>query len=99
MKWSQDCIGYGGILLTSEARMFYIRELADDAAWVRTSFNNAGSVSFFAASGSQGRNSARLGAGLNARLSDRMNFRVDYDYEVFDHTAANELSTTFAVRW
>ena len=87
------------ILLTSEARMFYIRELADDAAWVRTSFNNAGSVSFLAASGAQGRNSGRLGVGLNAKLSAAMSLRADYDYEVFDHTAVNEFSTTFAVRW
>ena len=79
--------------------MFYMRELADDAAWVRTSFNNVGNVSFLAASGAQGRNSGRFGMGLNARLSDRMSLRMDYDYEVFDHTTANEFSTTFAVWW
>jgi outer membrane autotransporter protein len=99
VKWSRESVGFGGILLTSEARMFYIREFVDDVARARTSFDGVRSVSFLAEGGSQGRNSGRFGVGLNAQLSSRMSLRADYDYEVYDHTTANAFSTTLGVRW
>ena len=59
-------------------------------------------VSFLAESGKWGRDSGRFGAGLEMRLTSRLNvvnFRVDYDHEVFDHTAVNEFSTTLGMQW
>ena len=99
VKLSQDNVGYGGIVWTPEARMFYIRELADASVRTGTSFAAVSSVPFYAESGNWGRNSARLGVGLNAALSDWLNFRIDYDYEVYDHTTANWFGTTLGVRW
>ena len=99
VKFSQDSVGYGGIIWTPEARMFYIRELADASVRTGTSFATVSSIPFYAESGNWGRNSARLGVGLNAALSDWLNFRIDYDYEVYDHTTANWFGTTLGVRW
>jgi outer membrane autotransporter protein len=87
------------IVWTPELRVHYIREMADDSVRVRTSFDNIRSVSFAADSGSWGRNSGRFGVGVNARLSNQLNFRMDYDYEVFDFTSASALSATLGVKW
>jgi outer membrane autotransporter protein len=96
---SRDFAGHNEIVWTPEVRAFYVREMGDDSVRARTSFNGVRSVSFMAESGNWGRNSARLGVGLNAQLSNRLNFRVDYDYEAFDHTATSEFSTTLGVNW
>ena len=97
-KLSQD-FWSGGIIWTPELRAFYIREMADASVRTGTSFATAPGIPFYAESGKWGRNSGRFGAGMNAQLSNWLNFRVDYDYEVYDHTATNELSATLGVRW
>jgi len=97
-KLSRDIFG-GGIIWTPEARAFYVREFADASVRTGTSFAAVSSVPFYAESGNWGRNSARLGAGLNAQLSNWLNFRVDYDYEVFQHTSASWFGTSLGVRW
>ena len=97
-KWSRDFFG-GGIVWTPEVRTYYVREFADDSAIVRTSFDSIRNVSFMANSGKLGRNSGRFGVGLGAKLSERVNFRVDYDYEVYEHTAVGELGATLGVKW
>jgi uncharacterized protein with beta-barrel porin domain len=97
-RMSRD-ISSGGIVWTPEVRAFYICELLDTSARARTSFDGARGASFAADSGNWGRNSARFGAILNAGLTDRLNFRVDYDYEVFDHTAVSEFGATLGVNW
>jgi len=88
-----------GILWIPEVRAFYICELADTSARVWTSFNEVRSVSFVADSGNWGRSSGRFGTGINAQFSDSLNFRVDYDYEVFEHTSTSALGATLGVRW
>jgi outer membrane autotransporter protein len=98
-KLSRDLRSRNGIVWTPEARAFYVREFCDASAQARTSFDGVRSVSFIADSGKWGRNSGRFGLGLNAKLSGRMNFRIDYDYEVYDHTTADQISTTLGVNW
>jgi outer membrane autotransporter protein len=83
-----------------EVRAFYIQEFADTSVRTSTSFATApGNTSFYAESGHWGRNSARFGTGLNARLSDWIQVRVDYDYEVFKHTSAQEFGATLGMKW
>ena len=50
-------------------------------------------------SGKLGRNSGRFGAGVTAVLSDRMDVRVNYDFEVFDHTSTNEFGVVMGLYW
>ena len=97
-KWSQN-YRYRNVVLTPEARAFYVREFANDSASVRTSFNAVRGATFLATSGVQGRNSGRFGLGVGAQLSDRLNFRVDYDYEVYERAVVSELSATLGVKW
>jgi len=89
----------GSVMWTPEVRAFYIREMADASVRTSTAFAGEAGVPFYAESGNWGRNSGRFGVGLNAKLSDWLNFRVDYDYEVYDHTAASELGATLGVKW
>jgi len=89
----------GGLVWTPEVRAFYIREMADASVRTGTSFAAVSGVPFYAESGKWGRDSGRLGAGLNVQLSNWLNFRVDYDYEVYNHTASQELGATLGVRW
>jgi len=97
-KVSRSLLG-GGIIWTPEARAFYVREFADASVRTGTSFASVAGTPFFAESGNWGRNSGRLGAGLNAQMTDWLNFRVDYDYEVFDYTSASWFGTSLGVRW
>jgi len=64
-----------------------------------TSFNAVREVPFYAKSGNWGRNSGRIGVGLNAQLADWVNFRVDYDCKVYKHTSSNEFGATLGVQW
>ena len=97
-KLSRDILA-SSIIWTPEVRAYYIREFADTSVRAQTSFDGVRGVSFAADSGNWGRNSGRFGIGLNAQLSDRLNFRVDYDYEAFRHTATSELGATLGVSW
>ena len=99
MKLSRDFAGENGIIWTPEGRAHYIREFGDDSVWARTSYNNARRVSFLAGTDDWGENSIRLGMGLNMRLSDRLNFRFDYDHEAFSYMKTNEFSATLGVQW
>jgi len=105
-KWSRNIVDNAGpdidMVWTPEVRAFYVRELADDSARVRTSFDGVREVSFGAESGKWGQDSCRLGAGLEMRLTSRLNVvnvRIDYDYEVYNHTAADMFATTLGVSW
>jgi len=99
IKASQIVVGKHGGLWMPEVRVFYVREFADDSVRVRTSFDADRDVTFDAESGKWGRNSGRFGVGVNAKLSSRMNFRLDYDCEVYDHTSTNVVSTMFCMKW
>ena len=98
-KLSRELYSRNGFVWTPELRAYYIREFADDSVRAITSLSSNRSTRFLSDSGSWGRNSGRLGAGLGVDLTDRINFRVDYDYEVFDHTALSELGATLGVKW
>jgi outer membrane autotransporter protein len=91
-KMSRSFSGSHGITLTPETRVFYVREFADDMATAR-------GTNFLVDSGSWGRDSGRFGLGLNVQLTNRMNFRIDYDYEVYSRTTADQLSATLGVNW
>jgi opacity protein-like surface antigen len=73
--------------------------LCDTSARATTSFYKVGDVSFLAESGNWGRNSTRLGAGLNVALPQQWYFRADYDYEAFDYTATSEFGISLGVNW
>jgi outer membrane autotransporter protein len=98
-RWSRDFRGWGGIVWQPELRAFYDREFADSEMRATIAFDKSRDKSIVARSGDWGRNSGRLGVGLNAQLTDNLNFRIDYDYEVYDHTTANELAAMLTIRW
>jgi len=98
-KLSREFYSRNGIVWTPEARAYYIREMGDPSARVTTSFNNVRPISFAADTGNWGRNSGRLGVGVNAQLTDRFNLRVDYDCEVYDYTSTSEFGATLGVTW
>ena len=99
IKASRVFMGSYGIALIPEARISYVRELADDAAIVRTSFANVRDVTFLAKSGDRGRDMGRLGFGVSGQLPKRLNFRFDYDYEVYRHTTASTLAGSLGMSW
>ena len=98
-KVSRSIHGGCGVVWTPEARAFYVREFADASVRTSTSFASVSGVPFYAESGNWGRNSVRFGAGLNAQLSDRLNLRADYDYEVYEHTSASWFGVTLGAKW
>jgi outer membrane autotransporter protein len=98
-KWNRSFEGKYGVVWTPEARVFYVFELADDSAAVRTSFDGVRGVSFLAESGTWGRHSGRIGLGFNAQVTDRIHFRFDYDCEVYSHTTTNTVAAALGVRW
>ena len=105
-KWSYEIKDNAGpdvdMSWTPEVRIFYVRELADDSARVRTSFDGVRDVSFGAESGKWGRDIGRIGTGLEMRLASRLNtvnVRIDYDYEVYNHTTADTFTATLGVSW
>jgi len=91
--------GISGIVWRPEVRAYYVREMADASVRSATSFSVVRDVPFYAESGNWGRNSGRFGAGLNAQLSNWLSARVDYDYEVYDHTSTNAFAATLGVKW
>ena len=88
-----------GIVWVPESRLFYVREFADDSVRLQTSFANVPGIKFNAESGKWGRNSGLLGVGLSGQVSDRVTFRFDYDYEIYNYTTANIASATLNVKW
>ncbi len=90
---------YSRMIWTPELRAFYIAELCDDSATVLTSYNNVRDVRFSASSGSWGRHGGLFGAGLKAQLSDRVNFRLDYDHEIYENMDRGEFSVSVGVHW
>jgi outer membrane autotransporter protein len=99
VRLNRTIMGRHGVVWTPELRAFYIRELADDAYQVWTSFNGVREVRFMASTGRWGRNSARLGGGVNARLLDWLYAGVDYDLEAYDRTSSGEFSATLGMKW
>ena len=91
------------MILQPEARLFYVREFADEEVNVHTTLDVARRAGFpqtvIASSGKWGSDSGRLGIGLNGKLSEQMNFRLDYDFEVYNHTTAHAASVTFGMKW
>lgn len=87
------------ILWTSELRAFYVTEMGDDSASVRTAFHSVRDVGFSASSGSWGRSSGLFGVGVKGRLSDRLSLQIDYDYQLYEHTDMGELSVSANVNW
>ena len=99
-QWSQSFSWRHGIVWTPELRAFYVGELGDTSARVRTSFGAVeGVTTFDSESGSLGRSSGRIGLGLNTQWSNRMNFRLDYELEVYEHTTNNQFGATLGVNW
>jgi len=88
MNVTQSYARRSGIVWRPELRAFYVRELADDVMGAKTLSDVA-----------MGRDSARLGTGLGAQLSDRLSVRVDYDYEVYRYAKTNEFGATVGVSW
>ena len=84
---------------TPELRAYYVAEVCDDSVVAKTVFASVRSHGFNASSGKWGRNSGRFGAGLNGRITDRLSIRIDYDYEVYEHTDMNEFSVSTSVNW
>ena len=100
VKLSRQLVGKKrGILWTPEARIAYIRELADTSTRVRTSFDEMRDVSFYAKSGNWGRHSLRVGVGAGAVVSRHFNFRLDYDFEVYNHTSVHGFGGTIGAHW
>jgi len=95
LRWSQHYAGVKGLVWIPELRTYYVREIADDSASVRTSFHRVPNIHFIADSRPWGRDSLQVGTGLTARLSERLHVRLDYDREIFtrnlaiDHFAAS----------
>lgn len=87
------------VLWTPEVRAYYVAELCDKQAEVTTSYAKFDQVKFQARSGSWGRHSARLGAGLGGRLSERFVLRADYDVELFEHVTMGEFSLSAGLTW
>jgi hypothetical protein len=88
-----------GIKWTPEVRGFYVVELADDSAIVRTAFNSDRGVSLFADSGAVGHHSFDFGLGFKGQITDRMYVRVDYDCEAYRHTTTNTVQAALGVSW
>ncbi|MCL2006184.1 MAG: autotransporter domain-containing protein [Planctomycetaceae bacterium] len=99
VKVHRDLYTRNGLVWTPEFRASYICDLGDTSARATTSFANASGNTFIAGSGNWGRSSGRVGIGLNMQMRDRLQFRMDYDYEVFEHTATSEFGATLGVRW
>ncbi len=73
--------------------------MADDAAVIHSAFAPVPQNKFATTTGPWGRNSGVFGLGLGLQLTDRMNFRIDYDYEVYERTDMSEFSTSLRVHW
>jgi outer membrane autotransporter protein len=99
VKWNRSITGSQGVVWTPEVRAFYIRELADDTARVRTSFDGVRGVSFLADGGKWGRSSSRLGIGLNTQVLDWVDVRMDYDCDIYDHGTTNAFAATLRMYW
>jgi hypothetical protein len=76
-----------------------VREFGDDSVKRQTAFDRVQEVTFNAESGKWGRNSGHFGVGLNAKLTERVNFRFDYDFEIYNHTSAGVASAALGVKW
>lgn len=96
-RWNRDFKGRR-IVWTPEVRAYYVPELLDRMISVQTGF--AGTTTRFAAeSGDWGRHSGRFGVGMGAALTDRLSVRVDYDYEVWNHTDMHNVGGNVTYRW
>ena len=88
-----------GSVFMPEIRAFYIRELANDTVKVRTAFVGARDVDFEATSGVRGQDNIRLGLGVGMLVANRVNFRLDYDCDIYNNTTADTFSITLGVSW
>ena len=85
------------VVWTPEIRAYYVHEWSDDRARAITSFAAVRDINFEAHGGRWGRDSGRFGAGVGALLTEHINFRFDYDFEVFSNTSTNTFTTTLGV--
>ena len=99
VKASRVFIGSHNIAWTPEVRAFYTAELADDSVRVRTAFDSNRNVIFDAESGKWGRHSGRLGLGLGALVAHRLNVRLDYDFEMYNHTNVHVFMGAVGFQW
>jgi outer membrane autotransporter protein len=88
-----------GSVWMPELRAYYTRELANDTVKVRTAFAEAPGVDFVATSGVRGRDSVRVGLGLGFLVASRVNFRLDYDCDIYNDTTADSFGVTLGVSW
>jgi len=86
-----------GSVWMPELRAHYIRELANDTVEVRTAFAGAPGVGFAATNGVRGRDNVRVGLGLGFLVANRVNFRLDYDCDIYNNTTANSFGATLGV--
>jgi outer membrane autotransporter protein len=92
-------MGPYGTVWTPEVRAFYAREFGDDSTFVKTSFAVVPDVVFNAGSGKWGRDSVRAGTGLGIQWGNRLGFRLDYDFEVHNHTNSHNLGAVLSFNW
>ncbi|MCL2711227.1 MAG: autotransporter domain-containing protein, partial [Planctomycetaceae bacterium] len=99
VKASKLFVGSRNIAWTPEARVSYNYEMMDTSARVWTRFKGHDDVRFAAESGDWGRSSVRVGAGLGAIVSNRFNFRVDYDFESYKHATVHAFEALLGFQW
>ena len=92
-------MGIDSTIWKTELRAFYVRELGDASTRAVTSFDGVRDVRFVAESGNLGRNSGRIGASVGTQLMHRLDIRIDYDCEVYEHSTSSEFGATLGVKW
>jgi len=99
VKASRMFIGRRNVAWTPEVRISYNYEMMDTSARVWTRFKGHDDARFYAESGDWGRNSVRMGTGLGAIVSNRFNFRLDYDFETYNHATVHAVEALLGFQW
>ncbi|GHT30420.1 hypothetical protein FACS1894214_0240 [Planctomycetales bacterium] len=87
------------ITLRPELRMFYVSEWGDDKIRGISSFAADSSKTFIADSGISGHCGFRLGAGVEAKVFDRLLLGFDYDAEIWNQYSRHDVGAHLTVRW
>ncbi len=98
-RLSSQHVGKYGLVWSPEFRAYFVREMADDAAVIHSAFAPVPQNKFATTTGPWGRNSGQFGVGLNVQLTNRLDFQVDYDYEIYENTDRGEFSVSVGVHW
>ncbi len=88
-----------GVVWKPEVRADYTRHLGDNRASVTTHFISVPDIPFVAESGRWSRNTARLGASLEARWRDCFSVRAEYDFHIGERYTAHQVSVGFGMTW